>query len=73
MSLAPGVVRDSIIGYLQGTGSASLEQIYGFVSRELGEVPASSVRSYLVLNCPEKFTRLEAGRYAMASEVLRLR
>jgi len=69
MSLAPGAVRDSIIGYLQGTGSASLDQIYSFVSRELGEVPASSVRSYLNLNCPEKFTRLETGRYALASEV----
>ena len=67
MSFAPGQVRDSIVGYLEGTGSASLDQIYGFVTRELGEVPASSVRSYLNLNCPEKFTRLETGRYALAS------
>jgi DNA modification methylase len=68
MTFAPGQVRDSIIDYLEGTGNASLEQIYSFVSRELGEVPASSVRSYLNLNCPEKFTRLETGRYALASE-----
>lgn len=70
MSLAPGQVRDSILGYLEGTESASLEQIYSFVSNELGEVPASSVRSYLNLNCPEKFTRLAAGRYALAAPTL---
>lgn len=70
MSLAPGLVRDSIIGYLQGTGSASLNQIYSFVSRELGEVPASSVRSYLNLNCPGKFVRMATGRYALAPEIL---
>jgi site-specific DNA-methyltransferase (adenine-specific) len=70
MTFAPGQVRDSIVGYLEGTGSASLDQIYSFVSRELGEVPASSVRSYLNLNCPERFTRLETGRYALASSPL---
>lgn len=69
MTFAPGQVRDSIVGFLEGTGSASLDQIYNFVSRELGEVPASSVRSYLNLNCPEKFTRLATGRYALACEV----
>ena len=70
MTFAPGQVRDSIVGYLEGTGSASLDQIYSFVSRELGEVPASSVRSYLNLNCPGRFTRLETGRYALASSPL---
>ena len=70
MSLAPGQVRDSIIGYLEATGSASLDQIYQVVSSELGEVPASSVRSYLNLNCPHKFTRLSTGRYALATETL---
>jgi DNA modification methylase len=67
MSFAPGQVRDSIVGYLEGTGSASLDQIYNFVSRELGEVPASSIRSYLNLNCPGKFMRMETGRYALVS------
>src|ERR1017187_8269926 len=70
MTFAPGQVRDSIVGYLEGTGSASLDQIYNFVSRELGDVPASSVRSYLNLNCPDKFTRLETGRYALASSAV---
>lgn len=71
MTFAPGQVRDSIIGYLEGTGSASLEQIYNFVTHELGEVPASSVRSYLNLNCPDKFTRLETGRYSLTCEPIR--
>jgi DNA modification methylase len=66
MSLAPGQVRDCIIGYLEGAGSASLEEIYSFVARELGEVPASSVRSYLNLNCPGRFTRTGKGRYMLS-------
>lgn len=67
MSLAPGQVRDSIVDFLSATGDASLDEIYGFVSSELGEVPASSVRSYLNLNCPGKFERTAKGRYALAS------
>jgi len=67
MVLAPGQVRDSIITYLSATGPASLEQIYSYVSAEIGDVPKSSVRSYLNLNCPGKFTRLGTGRYAIAS------
>jgi DNA modification methylase len=66
MSRAPGQVRDSIVGYLQGAGTASLEEIYSFVARELGEVPASSVRSYLNLNCPGRFTRTGKGRYMLS-------
>jgi DNA modification methylase len=66
MGLAPGQVRDSIINYLGATGCASVDEIYGFVSRELGGVPASSVRSYLNLNCPGKFERTAKGRYALA-------
>ena len=57
MSVAPGQVRDSIVAYLSAVGNASLEEIYGFVGAELGEVPASSVRSYLKLNTPGRFAR----------------
>jgi DNA modification methylase len=67
MTLAPGQVRDSIVDFLNLTGCASLDEIYNFVSRELGEVPASSVRSYLNLNCPGKFERTAKGRYALVS------
>jgi DNA modification methylase len=66
MSLAPGQVRDSIVGYLEAVGCAQLDEIYRFVANELGEVPASSVRSYLNLNCPGKFARTAKGQYALA-------
>jgi DNA modification methylase len=67
MSLAPGHVRDSIMAYLSAVGNASLEEIYRFVGAELGEVPASSVRSYLNLNTPGRFMRTAKGRYSLAS------
>ncbi|MEO6805631.1 MAG: DNA methyltransferase [Edaphobacter sp.] len=67
MSFAPGQIRDSIVNYLSMTGCSSLEDIYDFLARELGEVPASSVRSYLNLNSPGKFVRTAKGRYALAS------
>ena len=67
MSNAPGQVRDSIVAYLDVVGSASLEAIHTFVSNDLGEVPASSVRSYLNLNTPGRFLRTAIGRYALAS------
>ena len=67
MSLAPGRVRDSIVGYLSRVESASIDEIYNFVSADLGEVPASSVRSYLNLNTPGRFTRTAKGRYSLSS------
>jgi site-specific DNA-methyltransferase (adenine-specific) len=68
MSVAPGQVRDSIVAYLSAVGNASLEEIYGFVGAELGEVPASSVRSYLTLNTPGRFARTAKGRYSLVSQ-----
>jgi DNA modification methylase len=44
---------------------ASLEEIRDAVSRELGVVPASSVRSYLNGNTPGLFVRTARGRYAL--------
>ena len=67
MSNAPGQVRDSIVRLLAAMGDASLEEIYSFVRSEIGEVPASSVRSYLNLNTPGKFLRTAKGRYALAA------
>lgn len=67
MSNAPGQVRDAIISYLGSIGNASLSEIYSFVSAELGEVPASSVRSYLNINTPGRFVRTVKGRYALGS------
>jgi hypothetical protein len=69
MSHAPGTVRDAIIEYLSLAQDASLEQIYQYVAAELGLVSASSVRSYLNLNTPGKFTRTDKGRYSLSTEV----
>jgi DNA modification methylase len=66
MSNAPGQVRDAVVSYLGCVGSASLAEVYRFVSAELGEVPASSVRSYLNINTPGRFVRTAKGRYALA-------
>jgi DNA modification methylase len=66
MSNAPGQVRDAILTYLSSVGSATLAEIQGYVLSQLGQVPTSSVRSYLNLNTPSRFTRTVKGRYALA-------
>jgi site-specific DNA-methyltransferase (adenine-specific) len=66
MANAPGRIRDSIVTYLGARGAdASLEEISLAVSGDLGDVPSSSIRSYLNLNTPQMFKRTGLGRYAM--------
>ena len=66
MSLAPGVVRDSIVEFLGAFGQgASLAEIVAAVTTRVGDVPASSVRSYLNLNTPDTFERVGRGRYRL--------
>lgn len=68
MSLAPGVIRDSIVDYLtMVAGDASTDEIIDAVKRRIGEVPSSSVRSYLSLNTPKTFERMARGRYRLRS------
>src|SRR5258708_14304453 len=62
---APGIVRDSILRYLAAAHSASIVEIREAVSARIGEVPASSVRSYLNLNTPELFERTARGHYKL--------
>jgi hypothetical protein len=62
---APGTVRDSIINYLSAAQSASIAEIREAVASRIGEIPASSVRSYLNLNTPEVFERTSRGRYRL--------
>lgn len=63
----PGRVRDAIVHVLeQRAEGASVAEISGEVSRLIGPVPASSVRSYLRLNTPELFARMERGQYTLA-------
>jgi len=62
---APGSVRDSIVTYLSAAESASIAEIREAVSARIGDVPASSVRSYLNINTPELFQRTSRGRYSL--------
>jgi DNA modification methylase len=63
----PGEVRDAIVQSLQSKGlGASVEAIAHEVSALIGEVPSSSIRSYLRLNTPELFCRMERGQYSLA-------
>lgn len=65
MRRAPGSVRDSIVSYLAAAESASLGEIQQAVSVRLGDVPASSIRSYLNINTPHLFERPSPGRYRL--------
>jgi site-specific DNA-methyltransferase (adenine-specific) len=70
MPAAPGVIRDSIVQYLTLMGGdASTNEIVAAVNRSLGEVPLSSVRSYLSLNTPRMFERVGRGRYRLQGVV----
>lgn len=66
MSHAPGTIRDSIIDYLATVdGDATAKEIASAVTRKLGPIPASSVRSYLNLNVPKVFERTARGKYRL--------
>ncbi|WP_208025236.1 DNA-methyltransferase [Achromobacter insolitus] len=66
MSFAPGVIRDSIVQYLSvAGGDASTDEITDAVRRAIGDVPPSSVRSYLSINTPNVFERTGRGRYQL--------
>lgn len=63
---APGMVRDSVIEFLATTHQASVAEIQRAVEAKLGDVPASSIRSYLNLNIPETFERVGRGLYKLS-------
>src|SRR5215470_17062871 len=71
MPRAPGSVRDAIIRYLSAAGKkdASLAEIIEAVAKEIGEVPPSSVRSYLNLNVPDTFERTGRGTYRLKKKL----
>jgi site-specific DNA-methyltransferase (adenine-specific) len=63
---APGEVRDAIVSFMKRErNEASVAEICAAVRKRLGEVPASSVRSYLRLNTPNTFVRTARGRYRL--------
>lgn len=67
MRRRPGEVRDAIVQVLQEhPQGASVHAITGEVSSLIGEVCPSSVRSYLRLNTPELFARMDRAQYSLA-------
>ncbi|MDQ8755818.1 DNA methyltransferase [Sphingosinicella sp. LHD-64] len=68
MAVAPGLVRDAVIGFLETRDEpASVKEILDAVSASLGRVSPSSVRSYLTLNVPSLFSRTERGKYSLSA------
>ncbi len=65
----PGTVRDAILAYLAEAEEASVAAIRAAVINELGDVPASSIRSYLNLNVPEQFERTGRGLYRLKKKL----
>lgn len=64
---SPGEVRDAIVQVLEGRSSpASVQEISSDVARLIGDVPASSVRSYLRLNTPQLFARMDRAQYVLS-------
>ena len=67
--IAPGLVRDAILdAFRHSAGELSLSQIHQAVVRRLGDVPKSSVRSYLLLNTPARFRKVRRGCYALVRQ-----
>lgn len=62
----PGEVRDAIVTVLESRGEGtSLADITNEVNRLIGAVPASSIRSYLQINTPDLFARMDRGQYVL--------
>jgi site-specific DNA-methyltransferase (adenine-specific) len=66
MARAPGSIRDAIIEFISvADRDVSLGEIREGIATKLGDVPSSSVRSYLNLNVPKIFERVGRGRYRL--------
>ena len=65
----PGAVRDAIIDALAyRTHGATVAEITREVSDRIGPTPASSIRSYLRLNTPKLFAKVDRGHYRVREE-----
>jgi site-specific DNA-methyltransferase (adenine-specific) len=66
MKHRPGAVRDAIVNVLSTRPEgASVKEIENAVMQQIGLVPPSSIRSYLRLNTPQMFVRMERAQYAL--------
>jgi DNA modification methylase len=65
----PGAVRDAIIEALAyRVHGATVADITREVSQRIGPTPSSSIRSYLRLNTPELFVKVDRGHYRVREE-----
>lgn len=65
----PGAVRDAILDTLAYRArGATVAEITEGVSQRIGPTAASSVRSYLRLNTPKLFTKIDRGQYVVREE-----
>ncbi|MPZ42177.1 MAG: site-specific DNA-methyltransferase [Betaproteobacteria bacterium] len=66
MRKRPGEVRDAIVHVLGSRREgATVYEITREVAGLLGDVPTSSIRSYLQLNTPELFVRMDRAQYIL--------
>lgn len=66
MKRRPGEVRDAIVAVLGARPKgASVFEISRGVTEQIGSVPASSIRSYLQLNTPGIFARMDRAQYVL--------
>jgi site-specific DNA-methyltransferase (adenine-specific) len=66
MRKRPGEVRDAIVQVLEGRPrGATVAEITHEVGGLIGEVPPSSIRSYLRLNTPTLFARMDRAQYVL--------
>jgi DNA modification methylase len=67
----PGEVRDAIIEVLMAEPEgATAANVRAAVAARIGDVPASSIRSYLQLNTPGMFVRSDRGQYVLDERFL---
>ena len=67
MRRRPGEVRDAIVQVLEGRNAGTtVQDITSEVIHLIGDVAPSSVRSYLRLNTPELFARMDRAQYVLA-------
>jgi DNA modification methylase len=66
MRKRPGEVRDAIVSVLKARPQgANVADITRQVAALIGDVPSSSVRSYLQLNTPQLFARMNRAQYVL--------
>lgn len=67
----PGEVRDAIIEALMARQrGATVKEICADVTQRIGQVPSSSIRSYLLLNTPGLFARSDRAQYVLDERFL---